>query len=346
MPHTLNRQITLARRPDGIPEADDFAWRKVPVPEPADGEVLIQNLYLSLDAAIRSWMKPDCTYFPPIPIGAPVRSTALGRVVKSRNPAHQEGDYVVAYACSAWQDYSVIGADSILHTVQPSPDFPLHYHLSIFSAMGLTPYFGMLDIGQPKPGETALISAAAGAVGSIAGQIARIKGCRVVGIAGSDEKCRMLVDELGFDAAFNYKGKNTEQLSRDIAELCPKGVDIFFDNVGGEILDAALLNLAMFARIAFCGAIGDYTKSGPIPGPYNYWQILARCATVRGFLTLYYQDQFPAAIAEMKGWVDSGQLKFSEDISVGLDSTIPAFAKLFTGANTGKLLVKLTDDDL
>ena len=342
MPRALNRQITLARRPSGIAGPDDFALIESPLPEPADGEVLVENLYLSLDAAIRSWMKADCSYFPPIAIGEPVRSTALVRVLASRHPAFKPGDHAVADACRAWQDYSVIAGDAMF-AVEESPDFPLHYHLSIFSAMGLTPYFGMLDIGQPKPGETALISAAAGAVGSLAGQIARIKGCRVVGIAGSDEKCRKLVDEMGFDAAFNYKGKNTEQLSREIAALCPNGVDIFFDNVGGEILDAALLNLAMFARIAFCGAIGDYTKNGPIPGPYNYWQILARCATVRGFLTLYYKDQFPAAIAEMKGWLDNGQLKFTEDISVGLESVIPAFAKLFTGENTGKLLVRLSD---
>jgi hypothetical protein len=340
-----NHQITLARRPEGIPGPDDFTLRETSVPSPADGEVLIQNLYLSLDAAVRSWMKEDCSYFPPIPLGAPVRSTTLGRVVASRHPAHQPGDYVVAYACAAWEDFSVVAGDG-LYPVKASPDFPLHYHLSVFSAMGLTPYFGMLDIGKPQPGETALISAAAGAVGSLAGQIAKIKGCRVVGMAGTDAKCRMLVDELGFDAAINYKGKNTEQLSREIAELCPKGVDIFFDNVGGEILDAALLNLAMFARVAFCGAIGDYTKNGPIPGPYHYWQILARCATVRGFLTLYYKDQFPAAIAEMKGWLDSGQLKFTDDISDGLDSTIPAFAKLFTGENKGKLLVRLTSEDL
>lgn len=345
MPARHNRRITLARRPDGIPGPDDFALCEAPVPEPADGQVLLENLYLSLDAAIRSWMKPDCSYFPPIALGEAVRSTTLGRVVASRHPGFKPGDYGVAYACGAWEDYSLVAGES-LHRVEARPGFPLHYHLSIFSAMGLTPYFGMLDIGQPKPGETALISAAAGAVGSLAGQIAKIKGCRVVGIAGSDEKCRMLVEELGFDAAFNYKGKNTEQLSRDIAELCPRGVDIFFDNVGGEILDAALLNLAMFARVAFCGAIGDYTKSGPIPGPYHYWQILARCATVRGFLTLYYKDQFPAAIAEMEGWLKRGQLKFSEDISEGLESTIPSFAKLFTGDNRGKLLVRLSGDNL
>ncbi|ENO87285.1 NADP-dependent oxidoreductase [Thauera linaloolentis] len=337
---THTRQIILARRPDGIPCADDFALREVPLPVPAEGELLIENLYLSLDAAIRSWMKEDCTYFPPIPLGAPVRSTALGRVLASRHPDFRPGDVGVAYACSAWAGHATVPAAQF-HRVDAGADHPLHYHLSLFSAMGLTPYFGMLDIGRPRPGETALISAAAGAVGSLAGQIARIKGCRVVGIAGSDEKCRMLVDEFGFDAAFNYKGKDCAQLSQDIARLCPDGVDIFFDNVGGEILDAALLNLAMFARIAFCGAIGDYNRQGPIPGPYHYWQILARCATVRGFLTLHYQDRFPAAIAEMRGWLADGRLKLSEDIVQGLDSVVPAFARLFRGENTGKLLVKL-----
>ncbi|GAB3287467.1 NADP-dependent oxidoreductase [Parahaliea aestuarii] len=340
---TTNRELYLHQRPQGIPTGEDIRLREVPAPRPDDGEVLLRNLYLSLDPAQRDWMSDKVSYMPPIAIGEAIRSTTLGEVVSSRHPDYQPGDFALGLAANTWADYSCTAGD-LLTKVDQEKAFPLHYHLSIFSgAMGLTPYFGMLELGQPKPGETALISAAAGAVGSIAGQIAKIQGCRVIGLTGSDEKGRWLTDELGFDGYINYRAE--ADLDSAIATICPEGVDIFFDNVGGEILDAALMNLAKYARVVFCGAISSYNTSGPVPGPFNYWQVLARSATVRGLLTTNYVDRFPAALEDLRRWLDEGRLKFAEDVVVGLESTVDAYRRLFTGANRGKLLVRLTDND-
>lgn len=342
MTRPSNRQLYLHQRPVGIPTGDDIRLREVPLAEPREGEVVIRNLYLSLDPAQRDWMSDNISYFPPIPIGGAIRSTSLGVVHESRHPGFKPGDFALGLATNDWADYSITPGEQLTR-VERDGKHPLRYHLSIFSgAMGLTPYFGMLELGQPQPGETALISAAAGAVGSIAGQIAKIKGCRVVGLTGSDDKCRWLIDELGFDAAINYK--KTDDLAQAIAEVCPERVDIFFDNVGGKILDAALLNIDDFARIVFCGAISTYNATEPQPGPYNYWQILARSAKVLGLLTTNYVDRFPAALAEIGQWLDAGKLRFSEDIVEGLDNTVEAYARLFTGDNKGKLLVRLSAD--
>jgi NADPH-dependent curcumin reductase CurA len=205
--------------------------------------------------------------------------------------------------------------------------------------MGLTPYFGITKLGRPQAGDTVLMSAAAGAVGSIAGQIAKILGCRVIGLAGSDDKCVHIVKNLGFDAAINYK--TTEDLTAALKQHCPDGIDIYFDNVGGDILDAALLNLAHGARVVFCGAISTYNATGPVPGPYNYWQILAKAATVEGLLTFNYIDEFPAALKQIERWLDEGKIQFSEDIRDGIENTVDAYRSLFTGENKGKLLVRL-----
>ena len=340
MQQRVNRQLYLHQRPRGVPTADDIRLREVPLGEAAEGEVVLENLYLSLDPAQRDWMSENVSYLPPIPIGGPIRSTSLGRVIASRHPRFRVGDYAMGLAVNAWESFSITAGD-LLTPVERMDPYPLRYHLSIFSAaMGLTPYFGMLEVGQPQAGDTALISAAAGAVGSIAGQIAKIRGCRVVGLTGSDDKCRWLTGELGFDAAINYK--SCANLTDAIAATCPERVNIYFDNVGGAMLDAALMNLADGARVVFCGAISTYNAEGPVPGPYNYWQVLARSARVQGFLTFTYQDRFAQALADIRGWLADGQLKFAEDIVDGLENTVAAYSRLFSGDNMGKLLVRLS----
>ena len=343
MTPVTNKQLYLHQRPVGVPTADDIRLRTVDVPSLANGEVLIENHYLSLDPAIRDWMSGNDTYMAPIAIGESIRSTTLGKVLESRHPDFVAGDYVQGLAVNAWEEYTV-NSGEVLTKVVNDGKYPPRYYLSIFSgAMGLTPYFGMLELGRPVAGETVLISAAAGAVGSIAGQIAKIKGCRVVGLTGSNDKASWLINELGFDAVINYK--DCDNLAEEIARVCPERVNIFFDNVGGEILDAELLNIADHARIVFCGAISSYNASGPVPGPYNYWQILAHSATVKGLLTTNYVDQFDAANAEIRGWLESGKLRFNEDIVDGIENTVDAYARLFSGMNKGKLLVRLAAAD-
>lgn len=340
MTKTVNRQLYLHKRPDEVATSEHIRMREVPVPHAGPGEVLLENIYLSMDPAIRGWMSEKVSYFEPIAIGEAIRGSTLGRVVESQHPEFKVGDYAVGIACNAWEDYTLADPDQI-YKVDGKAGFPLSYHLSIYSAVGLTPYFGILEIGKPKPGETVLVSAAAGAVGSLAGQIARIQGCRVVGIAGSDEKCSWVVEELGFDSAINYK--SCGDITQAIREACPEGVDIYFDNVCGEILDGALMNLNNFARVVFCGAIAHYNTETPIPGPYNYWQIVARSATVQGFLALTYKDRFPEAIEQIQSWLDTGQLHFKEDIVNGMENTVEAFSRLFSGENKGKLMVKIRD---
>lgn len=342
VPESRNLQLVLRRRPRGVPTEDDIQLHPGTIRPPADGEVVVRNQYLSLDPAQRDWMNDAVSYLPPIGIGEPIRSTTLGVVSESGHPDFRTGDSVLGLAANAWEEYSTTPGDQLTHA-RPIGDYPLRYHLSIFSgAMGLTPYFGMLELGQPQPGETVLISAAAGAVGSIAGQIARIHGCRVVGIAGSDEKCERLTTGMGFDAAINYKA--VDDLAAAIASTCPERVNIYFDNVGGAVLDAALLNLADHARVVFCGAISTYNATEPVPGPYNYWQVLARSATVKGLLTTNYVDRFDAAIGDLRRWLDEGKLHFREDIVDGLENTVDAYSRLFSGKNEGKLLVRLNAD--
>lgn len=338
MSPAINRQLYLHQRPSGVPGQEHIRLREVPVPRVESGEVLLENIYLSMDPAIRGWMSEKVSYTAPLALGETIRGSTLGKVVDSGHPDFCVGDYAVGIACNGWEDYTLADATQI-YKVDAEIDFPLSHYLSIYSAVGLTPYFGMLDVGRPRPGDTVLISAAAGTVGSLAGQIARIAGCKVVGIAGSDEKCRWLVDELGFDGAINYR--SNLDLTAAIAAACPNGVDIFFDNVGGAILDAALMNLNNFARVVFCGAIAQYNTEAPVPGPYNYWQILARNVTVQGFLALNYRDRFPEAIQKIEAWIAAGDLVFHEDVVEGLENTVSVFSRLFSGQHKGKLLVKI-----
>jgi len=338
----INRQFYLARRPVGTPTDDDIRVRESAVREPGPGQVLMRNSYISLDPAIRDWMSDNISYFEPIAIGDCVRSTTLGVVVESRHPDFQAGDRVVGLGCNGWEDYSVADGAALSRVDVPA-GHPARSELSILSvAMGITPYFGILALGKPQPGETVLVSAAAGAVGSVAAQIARIKGCRVVGLCGSDEKCRWLTDELGLDCAINYRGST--DLIHDIRKHCPNGVDIYFDNVGGAILDAALMNINDRARVVFCGAISTYNATAPTPGPYNYWQILAHGAQVLGLLSLHHREHWGEAKRDLAAWVDQGLLRFSEHIVDGFDNIPEAFRLLFSGENRGKLLVRLNAD--
>lgn len=326
-----NRRITLAQRPSGAVTADCFAIDEVEIPTPGPGEALVKVGWLSVDPTIRGWMAMD-TYLPAIEIGAPIRSGGLGEVIESNNDAYPVGSTL--FGMTGWQQYAVMGAGS---NVIPDGIDPTAA-LSVFGITGLTAYYGLLDVGKPVAGETVLVSGAAGATGSVVGQIARIKGCRVVGIAGSDEKCAWLIDELGFDAAINYK---TENVAQAIRAACPKGVDVFFDNVGGDILEAGLGNLAMHGRVVLCGAIATYNDEAPSPGPNNLTMLIINRGRMEGFIIIDYMDRAGEAIGELAGWVMSGELKFAVDVVDGLDNAPVALDRLFSGANQGKVMVRL-----
>ena len=328
---TGNRRITLAHRPDGEVTADCFASDEVDVPQPGPGEALVKVGWLSIDPTIRGWMAMD-TYLPAIEIGEPIRSGGLGEVIASNNDEYPVGSTL--FGMTGWQEYAVMGPGS-----NPIPDgIDPTAALSVFGVTGLTAYFGLLDVGRPVAGETVLVSGAAGATGSVVGQIAKIKGCRVVGIAGSDEKCAWLTDELGFDAAINYR---TEQVGAAIRATCPKGVDVFFDNVGGDILEAAIGNLALRGRVVLCGAIATYNDTAPRPGPNNLSLLISQRGRMEGFIILDYMSRANEAIGELAGWVMGGDVKFAVDVVDGLENAPVALDRLFTGANQGKVIVRL-----
>ncbi|ARN75631.1 NADP-dependent oxidoreductase [Oceanicoccus sagamiensis] len=338
MTDLINRQYYLAQRPASVPTSEDVPARDVPVAEPAEGMAVIKNMFISLDPAIRGWMGDDPNYIEPIAINDAVRSSVIGRVVKSNSPELAVGDAVMSLG--AWEAYTT-GPAVAMNKLDESAGLPLSNFLSVLGPTGLTAFFGILDVGKPKAGETVLVSAAAGAVGSVVGQIAKIKGCRVVGMAGSDDKCAWLKDDLGFDEVINYK--TCGDYGDAIRKACPDGVDVYFDNVGGEILDAALLCLNKFARVAVCGWISTYNDADA-PGPKNLWQLVAESVTIQGFVVIDYMDRFPEAIGQLAEWVMSGQIQFKEDIVDGLDNILPAFLKLFDGSNQGKLMVRIPEE--
>ncbi len=338
MDPNVNRQFILKSRPVGLPTSDSIVMTESPVPEAGDGEVVIRNLYLSLDPATRGWMSDEPNYIDPIEIGAPVSSGAIGRVVQSNSPEFEVGD--IAMGMNAWEDYTKCSAEMV-NKVDPM-GMPLTMFMSVLGATGLTAYFGLLEVGKPQPGETLLVSGAAGAVGSIVGQIGKIKGCRVVGIAGGEEKCRWIKEDCGFDEAIDYKA--TDDLAAAIAEKCPDGVDIYWENVGGEMLDAVLLNLAEKARIVLCGWIATYNDAEKRPGPANLWQLLVKSARLEGFVVMDYIDQFPDGATVLAGWLMEGKLQYREHVVEGLENTLDAFQMLFDGRNTGKLIVKVAED--
>jgi NADPH-dependent curcumin reductase len=334
---TSHRVIKMASHPDGALEDDDFDLVDERVPEPADGEALVRTLYLSLDPAIRVWMNGVDTYVPGIQVGDVMRAGGLGEVVQSRNAAYTEGDLV--FGMMQWSEYCIARADPDGMMTLPRQE-PITAFLSVLGVTGLTAYFGMFDVAQPKEGETVVVSGAAGAVGSVAGQIGKIIGCRVVGIAGGPEKCAWITDELGFDAWIDYK---SEDVAPRLRETCPDGIDVFFDNVGGEILDAVLGQINLHARIALCGAISQYDTAELSPGPRNFINLIPQRGRVEGFILLDYRDRFVDAILQLGQWVQEGRIRYAEDIVDGLENAPAAFRRLFTGENTGKLIVKVAE---
>lgn len=334
-----NRVFRLAARPQGMVKDSDFDLREEPRPElSGDNQVLVKNLYLSVDPTQRGWLERD-TYMPAVPIGDVVRSFGAGRVVASTDPAFAPGDHVAGLV--GWQDYALLGTAGPARPNKLPPGVPLPNALSALGLTGLTAYFGLLDVGKPKAGETVVVSGAAGATGMMVGQIAKIKGCRAIGIAGGKEKCAWLTGELGFDAAIDYK---SEDVAARLKELCPDGLDVYFDNVGGAILDAALVNLAMGARVVICGAISAYNDFTAMEGPKNYLALLARRGRMEGFLVLDYFPRAGEAIQDMAAWMQAGRLKDRVDVVEGLESAPAALRRLFTGQNIGKQLVKIADE--
>jgi NADPH-dependent curcumin reductase CurA len=331
----LNRQWTLARRPRGSIQPEDFRLVEAPVPALAEGEVLVRTLYLSCDPTQRGWMAGD-TYLPAIRIGEVIRAIAGGTVVESRHPGFQPGQLVTGMF--GWQEWAVARPGTPSAPSRVPAGVPLETALSILGLTGITAYFGLLEVGRPRAGETVVVSGAAGATGSAVGQIARIQGCRVVGVAGGPEKCRVLTEELGFDAALDYRGGD---LAARLGALCPGGVDVFFDNVGGPILDAALEHLALRGRVVLCGAISRYNDAGPSPGPGNYLNLLVRRGRMEGFIVLDYLPRAAEAVTALAGWLREGKLKDRVDVQEGFEQAPAALARLFSGENRGKQLVRV-----
>lgn len=337
----VNQQILLKKRPVGVPSADDFEAGEAPIPSPGDGQVLLKNLYLSIDPAIRGWMSDAKSYLPPIAIGEPVRSGTLSQIIESTAEGWPVGQIVQALA--AWESFSAVPASNLHGKVKTIEGIPLRAMLSVLGGTGLTAYFGLLEVGRPKVNETVLVSAAAGGVGSIVGQIARIKGCRAVGLTGSDDKCAWLTDELGYDAAINYK---TADLRIALKEVCPKGIDVFFDSVGGEILNSVLTRLNRRGRVALCGAISQINVDELPPGPSNYLQLLAKSARMEGFTTLDFARRYDAARADLASWIRAGELNYRDDVVEGLENAPSHLLRSFTGEHRGKLMVKLADPEV
>ena len=330
----VNHRIVLRRRPHGLLTWDDVELEKAAVPEPADGHALIRTELLAMDATVRSWLNTGEGYLPAVEIGDVVRCSGIGRVVATRSPAFEIGD--VAYTLPGMQHYATVTDD--LFTTKLPADTDLAAALSIYGATGLTAYLGTVDVGAVKAGETVVVSAAAGATGSLAGQIAKILGCRVIGIAGTDEKCRFVTEELGFDAAINHR---TDDLAAALREYCPRRVDVYFDNVGGPVLDAVLGRLANNGRVVLCGAISVYNDEVKSPGPANYLDLISRRGRMEGFIAMDHWGRFDEVMAILHQWVAEGRIRHVEHYFDGIDSSVDALNALFTGANTGKVIVRL-----
>jgi NADPH-dependent curcumin reductase CurA len=336
-----NHQFRLARRPVGLPSREDWQQTTEPVPATPAGGLLVQTLVLSLDPAMRGWMNEGKSYIPPVGIGEVMRAGGIGRVVASSHPGFPEGSLVTGSLGT--QEYAAFAADTArragLAPIDPRLG-TLTQWLNVLGMPGMTAYFGLLDVGTPKPGDTVVVSGAAGAVGQTVGQLAKIKGCRAVGIAGGKAKCDWVVDELGFDACIDYKAGNVRA---GLKEHCPKGVDVYFDNVGGEILDEVLARLAMHARIVICGAISQYNNTTPIQGPRNYLSLLVHRARMQGMVVFDYADRYPQAIGELSGYLKDGRMKSREDVVRGLEHFPETLNRLFSGENFGKLVLHVAD---
>jgi NADPH-dependent curcumin reductase CurA len=336
-----NHQIRLAARPVGLPTRANWQNTSEPVLQPGPDGVLLKTLALSLDPAMRGWMNEGKSYIPPVGIGEVMRAGGVGQVLVSNNPAYAVGDFVGAgfgvqeYLTLAQADFKRGGLFKIDLRMGS-----LTQWLNVLGMPGMTGYFGLMDVGQPKPGETVVVSGAAGAVGQTVGQMAKIKGCRVVGIAGGQAKCDWVVKELGFDACIDYKA-SPSAVRDGLKTHCPQGVDIYFDNVGGEILDTVLARITRGARIIICGAISQYNNTTAVQGPKNYLSLLVNRARMEGIVVFDYTDRFPLAVAEMAGYLKDGRMKSREDVVVGLENFPEALTKLFTGENFGKLVLEV-----
>ena len=348
---TTNHQVRLAARPVGLPTATDWQFTEEPVGEPAEGGVLIKTLALSLDPAMRGWMNEGKSYIPPVGIGEVMRAGGVGVVVASRNPAFAVGDHVTG--SPGVQEYWLVPADQVKRSGLARIDLArgsVTQWLNVLGMPGMTGYFGLMDVGQPQAGETVVVSGAAGAVGQTVGQMAKIKGCRVVGIAGGQAKCDWVVKELGFDACIDYKAAapagvtKWDPVREGLKQHCAAGVDIYFDNVGGDILDQVLARINRKARIIICGAISQYNNTTPVQGPKNYLSLLVNRARMEGIVVFDYAPRYAQAIGEMAGYLSDGRMKSREDVALGGVAAFPAtLTKLFTGENFGKLVLKLAD---
>ena len=337
-----NQQIRLAARPVGMPKRSDWNFTSEPVREIADGEIVVKTLYLSLDPAMRGWMNEGKSYIRPVAIDEVMRAGGIGKVVTSKSPKFAVGDYVSGGI--GVQQYWVGPADDKtagFYKVDPK-SAPLPKYLNALGMPGMTAYFGLLEVGQPKPGETVVVSGAAGAVGQTVGQVAKHKGCRVVGIAGGKDKCDFVVNELGFDACIDYKNGSVRE---GLKQYCPKGVDVYFDNVGGDILDDVLTRINMKARIIICGAISQYNNTAPVKGPANYLSLLVNRARMEGIVVFDYADRYHVGVAEMAKWMKEGTFKTREDIVEGLENFPETLLMLFEGKNFGKLVLQVAKDD-
>jgi NADPH-dependent curcumin reductase CurA len=332
----VNHQVRLAARPVGLPKDSDWEHTEEPVADPQEGEVVVKIGQIALEPAMRGWMNEGRSYTPPVKLGEVMRAFACGEVIASRHPALTAGDHVTGLLGA--QEYAVVAGDAVTK-VDPAA-VPLPVYLGTLGMPGVTAYWGLLDIGHPKPGETVVVSGAAGAVGSVVGQIAKLGGCRVVGIAGGPDKCRHLVDELGFDAAIDYKN---DSVPAKLREHCRDGIDIYFDNVGGDILDAALARLALHGRVIICGAISQYNAEGEMHGPANYMSLLVNRASMTGFVVLDYLDRAAEAVRDMSQWLAEGKLKtFEHVVPGGIDGFPDALLALFRGDNIGKLVLDIS----
>ena len=334
-----NRQWRLIERPTGMVGVQHFAYREEPAPSPNDGDVLVRTLYVSFDPAMRAFLNDRPSYVPPQPVGEVMRAGAIGQVIESKASGFAAGDLVLGGF--GWQDYAAVSASAGVMKISPSR--PPTDYMSVLGGTGLTAYFGLLEVGRPKAGETVVISGAAGATGSSAVQISRIIGCRTIAIAGGAEKCRWTVEALGADAAIDYKH---EDVSARLSALCPDGVDVYFDNVGGSTLEACIGRMKMHGRIACCGMISTYNDATPTPGPSNLFDLITRRIRMEGFLAGDYLPRFVEARRVLEGWMDAGRLKAFVDVQEGFENIPKTFMRIFTGANVGKQTLKIADPPL
>ena len=331
-----NKQIILKKRPTGLPEKDTWQLVKTDIQTPGEGEFLIQCEYISLDPAMRGWLDDRRSYIPPVQLNEVMRAGGVGKIIASKHSDFKEGDFV--YGQTGVQQY-VISNGKGYHKVDPSLA-PLPMYTGTLGMTGMTAYFGILEVGELKEGDNVFVSGAAGAVGSVVGQIAKVKNCYVVGIAGGLEKCRYLVEELGFDAAIDYKNDN---IASKLKEYFPKGIDVYFDNVGGDILELALSKLALHARIVICGAISQYNNTKPVKGPSNYLSLLVNRATMKGMVVFDYAKDYQKAAIQMGMWMAEGKLKSKEDVYEGIENFYETFLRLFSGEKLGKLVLKVSE---